>query len=63
MMLNYPKSTYKAGLYRLERETECSVNDDKIHYSEKIVKLTAAQAKVMFELYDKLGFKRIELIQ
>lgn len=60
------KTNYKAGKYILIREQTFELiqgTGDTWRLSDNLYEvhldLTAAQAKVMFQLYNKLGFKEI----
>ena len=47
------KATYLQGRYVLDQYEE----------TERVVILTATQAKLVFQIYDKLGFQSIEKME
>ena len=58
--MGYMRTNYLPGKYKLTKIEHCSgPHMDEIEV-DVFAKLTSAEAKMMFKLYEKLGFDRIE---
>jgi len=54
---------YKSGEYKLVLKIPSCINEGCLLEEEsKILKLTSEEAKILFRLYNKLGFESIEYL-